>query len=57
VAAEWGILHVLQEICDCSKEKVTTEEVQKLPVDTNNKQRTAWHVAAKRGKLSLIKRL
>jgi hypothetical protein len=54
VAAEWGVLDMLQEICDWSKEKVTTEEVQKLPVDTDNKERTTWHVAAKRGNLSLI---
>jgi endo-1,4-beta-D-glucanase Y len=55
VAAGMGKLDILQKIWEWAKEILTKEEINnKLLLATDNKGRTAWHVAASWGKLGVL---
>jgi ankyrin repeat protein len=51
-------LEALGKLCECSNEELTAQESSnKLLLNKDDKERTAWHVAAKMGNVSVIKKL
>ena len=51
-------LHLLQELWECGKEKLTTEEINNnLLLATDEKGRTVWHVVAKDGFLEALRKV
>ena len=56
-ATERGNSEILQKIWECSKDKLTTEEVNnKFLLVTGNKERSPWHVATQCGKLEILQK-
>ena len=56
MAAEGYSEEVIHEILECAKEKLTTEEMTIL-LATNDEGMTAWHKAAERRKLKILKEI
>ena len=57
MAAVRGKLKKLQKVWQCAKEKITREEHNKLLFGTENKGRTAWHMALNWGKIETLQRV
>jgi hypothetical protein len=55
MATNWCNIQLLQEIWDCGKDKLTTDEINNnLLLATDEKGRTVWHVAEEEGFLEAL---
>ena len=57
MAAISGTSVTSQKVCECYREKLRTEEINKSLIGTDKTGKAAWHWAAKRDNSEILKRV